>query len=172
LLNSNKEKTMHESERRNLDDLLEDMDVAMMITYSGGGAPHARPMQIAEAGDDGELYFATSLDSAKLRDIETDPRVMLTMQEGSVYVSLTGTAHPTTDRELINRLWSEAWQVWFPEGKDDPNIVILCVEPEEAEYWDNSGAEGVAYAMTALKAYVKGERPSGTDAARHGKVQM
>jgi general stress protein 26 len=172
LLNSSKEKQMDQSAQRNLEDLLEDIDVAMMITYSGGGTPHARPMQIAEAGDNGELYFATSLDSAKLRDIETDPRVMLTMQEGSVYISLTGTAHPTTDRALIGQLWSEAWQVWFPQGKDDPNIVILRVEPQEAEYWDNSGAEGVAYAMTALKAYVKGERPSETDAAQHGKVRM
>ena len=163
---------MTKSAKRNLEDLLEDFDVAMMITFAGGQTPHARPMQIAEADDDGQLYFATSLDSAKLRDIEIDPRVLLIMQEGSVYVSLSGTAHPSTDRSLINRLWSEAWQVWFPEGKDDPNIVILRVEPEEAEYWDNSGVEGIAYAMTALKAYVKGERPSETDAAQHAKVQM
>jgi general stress protein 26 len=162
---------MEKTARRTLDDLLEDFDVAMMITFAGGQTPHARPMQIAEA-DDGQLYFATSLDSAKLRDIETDPRVLLIMQEGSVYVSLSGTAHPSTDPELIERLWSEAWKVWFPEGKDDPNIVILRVEPEEAEYWDNSGMEGVAYAMTALKAYVKGKRPIETDAAQHGKVQM
>ena len=163
---------MTESKRRNLQDLLEDFDVAMMITYAGGHTPHARPMQIAEADDDGELYFATSLNSAKIRDIEMDPRVMLTMQEGSVYVSLSGMAQLSTDRGLIDRLWSEAWRVWFPEGKDDPNIVIVRVEPEEAEYWDNSGIEGVAYVMTALKAHIKGERPAETDAARHGKLHM
>jgi general stress protein 26 len=163
---------MTQSPRRNLQDLIEDMDVAMMITFASGQKPHARPMQIAEVNDNGDLYFATSMDSAKLRDIETDPQVMLVMQEGSTYVSLLGTAHPSADRALIDKLWSEAWQVWFPEGKDDPNIVILRVEPEEAEYWDNSGVEGIGYAMTALKAYVKGERPSDTDAAQHGKVQM
>jgi general stress protein 26 len=163
---------MTESPRRNLQDLIEDMDVAMMITFSGGQTPHARPMQIAEVSENGELYFATSMDSAKLRDIETDPQIMLIMQEGSTYVSLTGTAHTSTDRALIDRLWSEAWQVWFPEGKDDPNIIILRVEPEDAEYWDNSGAKGIGYAMTALKAYVSGERPAETDAAQHGKVRM
>jgi general stress protein 26 len=163
---------MTESPKRHLQDLIEDVDVAMMVTFSGGQAPHARPMQIAEVSGDGELYFATSMDSAKLRDIEADPQVMLIMQQGSTYISLLGTAHPSTDRDLINRLWSEAWQVWFPGGKNDPNIVILRIEPEEAEYWDNSGAEGVAYAMSALKAYVKGERPSETDAAQHTKVHM
>jgi general stress protein 26 len=163
---------MTKSPQRNLQDLIEDMDVAMMITFGGGQRPHARPMQIAEVTEDGDLYFATSMDSAKLRDIETDPQTMLIMQEGSTYVSLSGTAHPSTDRALIDRLWSEAWKVWFPDGKDDPNIVILRIEPNEAEYWDNSGVEGIAYAMTALKAYVKGERPSETDAAQHGKVRM
>jgi general stress protein 26 len=163
---------MTESPKRHLQDLIEDVDVAMMITFSGGQTPHARPMQIAEVSGDGELYFATSMDSAKLRDIETDPRVMLIMQRGSTYVSLLGTAHPSTDRDLINRLWSEAWQVWFPGGQKDPNIVILQIEPQEAEYWDNSGAEGVAYAVSALKAYVKGERPSETDAAQHAKLRM
>jgi general stress protein 26 len=163
---------MTESRRRHLQDLIEDMDVAMMITFSGGQKPHARPMQIAEVDDTGEVYFATSMDSAKLRDIETDPQIMVVMQEGSTYISLAGAAYPSTDRALIDRLWSEAWQVWFPEGKDDPNIVILRVEPEEAEYWDNSGAGGISYAMTAIKAYVKGERPSDADSSVHGKVTL
>jgi general stress protein 26 len=163
---------MPESERRNLVDLIEDFDVAMMVTFPAGQKPHSRPMQIAEANEDGSLYFATSLDSAKIRDLEEDPRVMLIMQEGSVYVSLNGNARLSTDRALIDRLWSEAWKVWFPEGKDDPNIVIVRVEPEEAEYWDNSGTEGIAYAVTALEAYIKGERPEETDAAQHGKVRM
>jgi general stress protein 26 len=40
----------------------------------------------------------------------------------------------------------------FPEGKDDPSLVIIKIELQDAEYWDNSGGEGVSYAMTALKA--------------------
>ena len=98
--------------------------------------------------------------------------VTLIFQGDSVYNSLQGTAHSLTDPEPIDRLWSEAWRVWFPDGKDDPSPVILKIEPQDAEYWDNSGGEGISYAMTALKAYIAGERHSNTDAAQHAKMAM
>ncbi len=163
---------MNHQPKRHLVDLLKGFSTAMMITTSGDRSMHARPMAIAEIGEDGGLYFATSLDSAKLRDIAINPDVTLIMQDGSVYVSLQGTAELSTDPALIDRLWSEAWKVWFPEGKEDPSLVIMKIDPTDAEYWDNSGLEGVSYAMTALKAYIKGERPSETDAAQHARVAM
>lgn len=163
---------MTDKPKRYLVDLLKGFSTAMMITTSGDRSMHARPMAIAEIGEDGTLYFATSLDSGKLRDISINPEVTLIMQDGSVYVSLQGTAHLSTDPALIDRLWSEAWKVWFPEGKDDPSLVIMKIDPTDAEYWDNSGLHGVGYAMTALKAYIKGERPSETDAAQHGRVNL
>jgi general stress protein 26 len=166
------QRTMTERPRRHLIELLKGFSTAMMITSSGDRSIHARPMAIAEIGADGELYFATSLDSGKLRDIEANPDVALIMQNGSVYVSLQGTANLSTDPALIARLWSEAWKVWFPEGKDDPSLVIMKIDPIDAEYWDNSGMQGVGYAMTALKAYIKGETPSETDAAQHAKVKL
>ncbi len=163
---------MTDKPKRYLVDLLKGFSTAMMITTSGDRSMHARPMAIAEIGDDGELYFATSLDSGKLRDISINPQVTLIMQDGSVYVSLQGTTHLSTDPALIDRLWSDAWKVWFPEGKDDPSLVIIKIDPEDAEYWDNSGLQGVGYAMTALKAYIKGEKLTETDAAQHGRVAM
>ncbi len=163
---------MNHKPKRHLVDLLKGFSTAMMITTSGDRSMHARPMAIAEIGDDGELYFATSLDSGKLRDISINPEVTLIMQDGSVYVSLQGTANLSTDPALIDRLWSEAWKVWFPEGKDDPSLVIMKIDPQDAEYWDNSGLQGVGYAMTAVKAYIKGEKLTEIDAAQHGKVAM
>jgi general stress protein 26 len=163
---------MTDTQKRKLTDLLDKFDVAMMVTFSSGQAPNARPMQIAETAKDGSIYFATGLDSGKIRDIEANPRLMLIMQKDGACVSLSGKAHLSTDRALIDRLWTEAWKVWFPKGKDDPNIVIVHVEPENAEYWDSSGAQGVAFAVSALTAYVKGERPAKTDAVQHGKVNV
>ncbi len=163
---------MTERPRRHLIELLKGFTTAMMITRAGDQSMHARPMSIAEIGEDGVLYFATSLDSGKLRDIEMNPAVNLILQDGSTYISLQGTAHASTDPALIDRLWSDAWKVWFPEGKDDPLLVILKIDPEDAEYWDNSGLQGAGYAMSALKAYIKGEKLTETNAAQHGKVAM
>jgi general stress protein 26 len=158
--------------RRHLIDLMEGFSNAMMITRSSNHSIHARPMAIAELGADGMLYFATSLDSGKLREIEADPSIALTLQDSSVYISILGTAHISTDRALIDRLWKEPMLIWFPKGKDDPSLVILKVDPQDAEYWDNSGTNSIGYAVSALKAYVHGQRPELATESQHAKVML
>ena len=157
---------------RHLKDLLDGFSTAMMITRSGDHSIHARPMAIAEIGEDGTIYFATSLDSGKLREIEAEPKIALTLQDSSVYISILGTAHPSTERALIDRLWSAPMQIWFPEGKDDPSLVILKIEPQDDEYWDNSGANSIRFGLSALKAFVSGQTPDETSLAQHAKVQL
>ena len=59
---------------------------------------------------------------------------------------------------MIEELWNETWKIWFPRGKTDPSIVLLKIQPEHGEYWDNSGAVGLKYLINAGKAYLQGER--------------
>ena len=65
----------------------------------------------------------------------------------------------------------EAWKLWFPEGKDDPSICLIHFSPEDGEYWNNAGAQGLKYAFEAVKAYVKGTTPE-SDHAHHAKVDL
>ena len=74
-------------------------------------------------------------------------------------------------RALIERLWSEAWRVWFPGGKDDPSLCLIRVEAREAEYWDNAGTQGIKYVLEAVKAYAKGETPA-VDNKQNAKVGL
>ena len=157
---------------RHLKDLIADFSTAMMITHLNDNSVHARPMAIADMDVDGSLYFATSIDSGKLREIEADPKVALTMQDSSVYISVWGNASLSTDRALIDRLWSEPLKIWFPEGKEDPSLVIIKIDPEHAEYWDNSGAKGIGFAVSALTAYVRGEKLDQASPSQHAKVAL
>ena len=52
------------------------------------------------------------------------------------YVSLSGSAHVNADRALVRAHWGESMRVWFPKGVDDPEITVLQVDVEQAEYWD------------------------------------
>jgi general stress protein 26 len=153
-----------------LQELLEGFDEAMLVTHTPDGRMRARPMALAEARENGVLYFATAVDSPKVEELLADPRVAVCLHEGRRYVSITGTARVTDNRALIERLWSEAWKLWFPQGKDDPALCLLEIEPEEAEYWDQSGVKGLRYLFQAARAYVSGERMS-SEAAEHGKVR-
>ncbi len=55
---------------------------------------------------------------------------------GYEYLSVYGTAEISTDKQKIDEYWSTMVKAWFPEGKDDPNLTLIKVKPEDAYYWD------------------------------------
>lgn len=158
--------------REHLFDLIRDFDDAMLVTCTAYGHLRARPMALAKPVDaDGHLYFATAVDSPKVQELEHDARVAVVLQGKARFVSVSGHARVVNDRALIERLWSEAWKVWFPAGKDDPRLCLLAVEPEEAEYWDQAGARGLRYLFRAARAYVTHETPQ-SDTEQNAKVRL
>ncbi len=81
--------------------------------------------------------------------------------------------HLSRTEPSLDEIWNEAWKVWFPGGKADPNLLLLRVDGDRGEYWDNSGLSGIKYFIEAGKAYLSGTRPDvESDPKIHGKVQM
>ena len=158
--------------QKHLYDLLKDFDTAMLVTRSADGHMHSRPMAIAELRPDSDAYLVTSIDSPKVAEVQANPGVTLTFQSSNQYASLSGEATIVRDRALIDRLYKEAWKIWFPKGKTDPSISLLKFTAQHGEYWDNAGTEGLKYVFEAAKAYVKGERPKEDDHKQHAKVTL
>lgn len=145
----------------------------MLVTRTAEGQLRARPMALAEVQSDGTLWFLTDRNSAKVDELAKDWHVGVTMQSKTKFVSLSGKASPVDDRERVSRLWKVEWKVWFPGGKDDPNLVLLRVDGEAGEYWDNSGTSGLKYLIEAGKALLTGSRPNVEgDPKVHGKVSL
>ncbi|HWB80310.1 MAG TPA: pyridoxamine 5'-phosphate oxidase family protein [Nannocystaceae bacterium] len=148
---------MADDARAHLIEILKDFNSAMLVTRSADGQLHGRPMGVAEVGDEGELWFCAALDSGKIADIDTAPDVAIMMQGKTKFASISGRARITTDRQQIARLWKNDWKIWFPGGKDDPNLGLIAVTPTEGEWWDNSGWRGLKFAFEAVKAVLQGE---------------
>ncbi len=145
-------------------DLIKDSRVAMMATADEHGRLfHARPMVAPKLDTqeefDGALYFFTGASSPKVDEIKANPQVLLTYAnpDKQSYVSLSGQATIVRDAAKVDELWTKEIEAWFPQGKADPNLVLIRFDAEEAEYWDapNKLALGAAY----LKSLVSGERP-------------
>lgn len=156
--------------REHLFDIIEDFDTAMMITRDGESL-HARPMAVSRFEQGTDAYFATSLTSPKIAEIEARPQVLLTFQGSSTYASVEGRASVVRDRALIEKLWSPAWTAWFPKGKDDPDLCILKIDPVSAEYWDNSGTKGLRYLFEGAKAILQG-RKAAESHDQHSQVKL
>ncbi len=164
---------MSTSPERKLHEILDDFGLAMLVTRTSEGNLRGRPMALAQAELDGTLWFATDRHSAKVDELNKDSHVALTLQSSSRFVSLSGTASLVEDRAKLDQLWKTEWKVWFPGGKDDPNLVLLRVDGSVGEYWDNSGTNGLKYLIQAGKALLTGSRPDvGNDPKVHGKVNL
>jgi general stress protein 26 len=159
--------------QENFTELLKKFDTAMLVTQSvRGSAPHARPMAVADTSEDGSIWFITGADTPKIDEIKADSEIVAAFSEGRRYLSVSGNGELSRDRARIEKVWKDTFKVWF-KGKDDPNIVLLRLNPVEAEYWDNSGTEGIKYALKFAKAYVTGEQLKGTNNVDiHAKVQL
>ncbi len=156
----------------NMIEILRKFDNLMVITDARNGAFHGRPMAVADVTSSGELWFVTSRESEKVKEVHAMGRSVVTGQQTGSYVSLSGHIETVDDPERVRALWNEAWKVWFPEGKEDPQIVLLRFRAESGEYWSTSGAAGIRYLFEAAKALLTGERPNSTDPAHHAKVRM
>ena len=153
-------------------EVLQHFDTGMLCTRNHDGTLRARPMAIAEIGDNGDVWFVTGIDTGKVEEILKHSSVLVTCQSKTRFLSLSGEAELARDPALIEKLWREPWRAWFPQGKDDPRLVVLHVRATNAEYWDESGTRGMRYAYHAAKAIFRGKRPRVGDGEVHGRVSL
>lgn len=156
--------------RNHLHDVVNDFDVAMLVTHTAY-AMHARPMAVVCLDDGIGAYLVTDINSLKVDEIDANPSALLTFQSARKFASVRGELTVLHDRQLIEKMWKEAWKVWFPDGKSDPNIALLKFTAHEGEYWDNAGMKGLKYVYDAAKAYVTGDKPQ-SDNTQHAKVHL
>ncbi len=147
---------------KKLNDLINVIDFAMLTTVDTDGVLRSRPMSTQEAEFDGTLWFFTSDKTHKVEEIERDNRVNASYAEpeDNVYVSVSGTASISKDRAKMEELWNPILKAWFPEGLDDPNICLLRVDVEQAEYWD-SPSSTLVQVVGFVKALATGQRADG-----------
>ena len=156
--------------RSHLHDVVNDFDVAMLVTHTANTI-HARPMSIAQLDEGLGAYLVTDINSIKVDEISTNPNAVLTFQSSKQFASVRGALTVIRDRQLIEKMWKEAWKVWFPGGKSDPNIALLKFTAHDGEYWDNAGMQGIKYVYDAAKAYLTGDTIK-TDEEQHAKVPL
>ena len=144
-----------------LNELIKDIGTAMLTTIDGG-VLRSRPMATQEAKFDGKLFFLTGADTHKDEEIKKDNRVNVSYAEPSdnIYVSVSGTAETYHDQDKIDELWNPFYKAWFPEGQTDPNIRVLKISVEQAEYWDSSSST-IVHLVGFLKAMATGEQYDG-----------
>jgi general stress protein 26 len=162
---------MNTNDQHKLVELLREFSTAMLITRDGDHHLRARPMAIANVENTGKIWFLSGEDTAKVHEIEVDTHVHLAMQKSNIYLSINGMATLVHDRSKVHELWDNSFEMWFSEGMYDPSLVLIAVEPIDAEYWDNHGWQKVKTLYRTAKAYVTGKGGAREEQPLHGSLQ-
>ena len=143
-----------------LREMIKDIDFCMLTTVDENNDLHSRPMSLnSEVDQEGNLWFFTYANSHKVSEIRTTPNCNASFANpgDSRYVSITGTAELVRDKGKIEQLWKPELKAWFPKGTDEPDIALLRLEIEKAEYWDDPSST-VAQVVSFVSALIKGEQ--------------
>ena len=83
------------------------------------------------------------------------------------YVSVSGRAAVVEDDARKKQMWSKFAEAWFPGGPEDPDLALVRVQIEAAEYW-NVRESKVTQLIKMARAAVTGNPP--TDMGEHAKL--
>jgi general stress protein 26 len=148
-------------------DLMKKISICMLTTRDGEEI-RSRPMGAYVRREEGVVHFLTDARRHKDEEIAAHPQVCLAFAnaDDQKYVSVTGRARVSNDRAKIKELWSIPAKAWW-DSPDDPNIRLLTVTLNDAEFWDSPGTF-VSYVSMAAAA-MTGTRPELGD---NKKVRM
>ncbi|HSU14275.1 pyridoxamine 5'-phosphate oxidase family protein [Longimicrobium sp.] len=155
---------------KKLDDLyalIDGISVAMFTTRRPDGQLVSRPMQTQDRNGAADFWFVTDAGDHKLDELEHDPHVNLAYYRDRTreWVSVSGTARISRDREQIRRLYKPDWKAWFADeggerdgSPDDPRITLLLVDAESVVYMKSDTPRPVVL-FEVMKGIVTGKQP-------------
>ena len=154
-------------ELKQLYEMVEEIEVAMMTTRRPDGHLESRPMATQKRASGADLWFVAAEGSGKTRDIAADPHVNLAYYKDRTreWVSVSGIATLSRDRGTIHELYARDWSMWFSdEGDprhgtpDDPRLVLIGVDVHAASFLELDRPQPVVL-FEVVKGWVTGDTP-------------
>jgi general stress protein 26 len=125
--------------------LAKDIGMCMFCTELSIRPIPTRPMSIADVDDDANIWFISSKKSNKNFEVKHDDEVQLIFSNNSSqFLSVLGKATVYKDKAHIEEVWTPMAKAWFDEGKEDPDVTVIKIEPKNAYYWDTKDGKMIA----------------------------
>ena len=68
-----------------------------------------------------------------------------------LFACISGTLVRENNRAVLDKLWNNSIAAWYPGGKDDPKLVLLRFDLDDAEIWTaDPGVKGMFKLATGM----------------------
>ena len=124
---------------KHIAEITKDIKFALLTTVNAEGHLHSRPMTTQETEFDGDVWFIGSKDSGSVADIRRSAQVNVSYADTgkNTYLSISGRALLIDDRSKLEELWSDGYKAYFEGGIEDPDIQLIRIDSQGAEYWES-----------------------------------
>jgi general stress protein 26 len=119
-------------------ELVEAIRCAMVTTIDGDGAMHTRVVPTQRTDADGSVWFLAAAGCELVRQLRERPAVLITFGDARRrrYVSIGGVATLLHCERTARELWDDSVATLFPRGPSDPDVIVVRVEVDAADYRD------------------------------------
>ncbi len=150
--------------------LVKDIKMAMLTTVGPDGSLRSRPMATQDVEFDGDLWFFSEASSPKVEDIGRNSKVSVSYAnpDKQRYVAASGNAQLVRDKAKMQEFWSPVLKIWFPKGLEDPDLALIKVSVNDAEYWESS-SNPIGRLIDFVKAVATGDESKMGD---NRKIEM
>jgi general stress protein 26 len=115
----------------------------MMLGVSGVDEGHTRPMTAQLEHDErGPIWFFGAKDNDLVLQLRGIDRAIATFasKNHDVSAAVHGSPRVDTDRAVVDRLWNRFVAAWYKGGKDDPQLVLLRLDPDAGQVWTDASS--------------------------------
>lgn len=114
----------------------------MLGLDTAAAAPRPMTVMTIDDADHGPFWIFTSTQTELAQALQTTSPAFFTFASKGhdIFATVHGLLSPDTDRAMVNALWNPYVAAWYPEGKDDPTLLLLRFDPSQAEMWLNGSS--------------------------------
>ena len=132
-----------------------------MLGLAGGPPRHMQPMTAFLDGDGPKgIWIFSRKDTDLVREMGDGHAAMFTFmtKDHDLIACIGGRLTEQYDPDKIEKFWNPVVAAWYPDGKDDPELTLLRLEPEDAQVWVQKGG-AVRFGWEIAKANVTKTQP-------------
>lgn len=117
-----------------------------LVTTGEDGRPDVRAMAVIETEGLKTIWMMSGKSSDKYKQLAKNPACLIYATdmddtEGYMELRLWGKMELLDDAASLDRAWRDEYAVYFPEGKKDPNVVVLKFTADSGMLQTLSGKE-------------------------------
>jgi len=113
----------------------------VMLGLTGKPMAHMQPMTAFRDDTSRSVFFFARADNDLAKRAGDGGEAMMCLQskDDSFIACVGGELSVTRDPERVERFWNPVVAAWYPQGKTDPDLIFLRLDPMDAQLWIADG---------------------------------